>query len=202
MKLAYKGICWRLAGVAGVALGLTGCATTVKPSYVDTSGGKIKSVVVYAKFKNSLSNSPSDEALSAALSSAICKGIADKGVQCESAVAHPNDIPAVSTINATHLIIVNGDLNEASFVTPPSTFWNSCANFVNNQCQGAMVTTPGRYIPTRMSMTSSVIAKQNGKTIFLEDKPQSFGSDESDAVAAARNPAKALIQGLKSSGLL
>ena len=186
------------AATAWVALGLSGCAS-VKPYYVDTSGGKIKSVVVYASFKNLVTNKPSDQKLSVALAKSVCKLVAEQGVRCETILANLPTPPSIDSVaSVSHLIILNARLDSKSI--PQRDVWNSCRYEIMNKCIGGLERMPG--IPAYMTLTAEVVEKQGNKTVYAITKPQSFpSSDVSEWVASAK-PASAFVEGLKDSGLL
>ena len=186
------------AATACVALWLTGCAS-VKPSYVDISGGKIKSVAVYASFKNLVTNKPSDQRLSEALAKSVCKLVAEQGIRCETLLANQPTPPGIDSVaSASHLIIINARLDSQSI--PEQHIWSSCRYKIMNQCTGGMERIPGT--PAYMTLTAEVVEKQGSKTVYTITKPQSFPSSDVSEWEASAKPASALVKGLKDSGLL
>lgn len=176
-----------LATLAFATFGLAGCAT-VKPSFVDASGEKITSVVVNANFKNIVTAKPSDQELSRALEKSVCKDLAEHGVTCNPEHQKPS-----------HSIFIEATLN--SRFKRGVQFWNPCLyQGKNNNCVAGMDGTPDT--PAYMSLTAKVIESKREKAVFVVDKPRSFSSSEDNVWAATSAPSKAIVKGLKESGLI
>lgn len=198
MKFCGKLFHPALAMLIVVSFGLTGCAT-VKPSYVDASGDKIKSVVVYSSFKNVVTSQPSDQDLSEALVKNVCKYVKTLDVSC---VASLNSMPPASNTDsntkASHLIILDAELYRQ--LIRGEWFWNDCHTLSKNRkCIGG----PDRHpdLPALMRMTIDIVEVRSGKSIYKVDKPQTFDSSDVNKWAASDTSANALFQGLKKAGL-
>lgn len=196
MRFTNKYLAW--AATAWIALGLAGCAS-VKPYYVDTSGGKIKSVAVYASFKNLVTNKPSDQRLSEALAKSVCKLVAEQGVKCETLLANLPAPPSIDSVaSVSHLIILNARLDSKSI--SQRDVWNSCRYEIMNKCVGGLERMPS--LPAYMTLTAEVVEKRESKTVYKITKPQSFPSSDVSEWDASAKPASALVKDLKDSGLL
>ena len=180
------------------SFGLTGCAT-VKPSYVDASGDKIKSVLVYSSFKNIVTSEPGDQDLSEALAKNVCKYLKTLDVSCGASL---NSIPPSSgtdsNTKASHLIILDAELYR-QFVQGV-WFWNDCyTRSKDRKCIGGADKYPD--LPAQMRMTVDVVEVRSGKSIYKVGKPQTFESSDVNKWAASDTPASALFQGLKKAGM-
>lgn len=186
------------AMLIGVSLGLTGCAT-IKPSYVDASGDKIKSVVVFSSFKNIVTSEPSDQDLSEALAKNVCKYAKTLDVSCEASL---NRMPPASgtdsNTKASHLIVLDAELYRQ--LIRGEWFWNDCyTQSKDRKCIGGL--DKSSDLPALMRMTVDVIEVQSGKSIYKVGKPQTFESSDVNKWAASDTPASALFQGLNKAGL-
>lgn len=180
-----------------VSFGMTGCA--IKPDYVDASGGKIKSVVVYSNFKNIVTREPSDQDLSEALAKNVCKYVKTLDVSCEaSSNSKPPASGTDSDTKASHLIILDAELYGQ--FSRGEQFWNDCyTRSKDRKCIGGLDRNPD--LPAVMRMTVDILEVRGGKSIYKVGKPQTFGSSDVNKWAASDEPASALFQGLKKAGL-
>ena len=187
----------------------------------NSSGDKIKSVTVYANFKNLVTGAPSDRELSEALANNVCRYIKTQDVSCEASSGRlPPKPGAGSKSMASHLITLDAEL--FSRLTRGDRYWNPCQTNVNEtQCEGGFDSAMkwnscmyqvkkdqciGGYdqypdIPARMRMTVDVVEINRGKSVFKLDKPQVFDSSDENKWAASDEAASALLQGLKKAKL-
>lgn len=208
---------WVMA-VAAV-IGLSGC-NAVKPSYVDTSGDKIRSVVVYANFRSLINDAPSDMELSNVLADDVCRYIQTKDVGCEASLKRtPPESTTKLKNNVSHMISIDAELfsrfipgdriwnpcqteitkTECTPGFDSAKNWNDCLNRISTkECVSGFDQLPDT--PSRMRMTVDVVETKRGKSVFKLDKPQTFNYSDKSGWAASGEPASALFQGLKKAG--